>query len=127
MSIEMYDKPKRTLSPAFTQRGRTQTYTQKVAAAMNWWRRNMLGLKANINFHSGFFITSAPDYYKMSHARKEVLRQLENQKTVATLEINKLIGLIETFQSLPLTLEDEMNNKSPKKRRKKEPEWDMPF
>jgi hypothetical protein len=71
-------------------------------------------------FHSGFFITRSSEYYKMSHARKEVLRQLENQKVVATLEINKLIGLIETFQSLPLTLEDEMNNKSPKKRIKKE-------
>lgn len=112
---------KKVLSPNFTQAGRTHTYTQKVATHMNWWRRNLLGLRTNISFASGFFITRSDGYREMSLARREVLRQLENRKARAIMEIDALVELIEQFQSLPLTLEDEAKNKLPKKRVKRDP------
>lgn len=128
----MIESPKKTrttrvLSPAFTQSGRIQTYTQKVAATMNWWRRSLLGLKNLLIHPSGFFITRAPEFSQMSKARKNLLSQLETQKSVAQYELDKLIKLIEEFQSLPITLEDEAKGKLPKKRVIKDIDTDMPF
>lgn len=107
------------IHPKLTQAGRSQTYTQKVAAALNWYRRCVMGLLGQLSFQSGFFITRAPEYAEMSNARKTQLRKIEQLSAESKKKLKELISEIEIYQTLPITLADEEKGKTPKRRVKK--------
>lgn len=113
--------------PKLIRTGKPLTYNQQVAQAMNWWRRCIMGLRGQINFQSGYFITSAPEYVEMSNARKKALRDIELQKTIVRTSMDTLIQMIDDFSRLPIDITREEKGVSPKRRIRKKEFDDMPF
>jgi hypothetical protein len=105
-----------TYHAKLTQLGRRQTYTQKVAATMNWYRRCVMGLIELVKFNSGYFIRRAPEFDEMSLERKKMLDLIDRDKQLAMDALKNLIADIEAFQKLPITLADEQKGKLPKRR-----------
>lgn len=106
--------------------GTKQTYTQQVAAAMNWYKHCIKGLMGQIRFQSGMFITMHEEYACMSNGRVAQLRVIEQKKLECTQHLNELIAEIEVFSSLPITLEDEERGRLPR-RRKTNPDGTVSF
>lgn len=94
-------------------------YNEKVAVNLNWWRRCMLGLRTQVAFHSGAFITLSPDWINVSNARKQQWLRIQAAKKAAETALDMLVKEIEEYQTLPIDVEREQKGIAPRKRTKK--------
>ena len=87
-------------NPAMTKHNRSMTDLTRLASQLNWARRCLMGLGAQV--HNGFYwLFRSNVYNEMSDERKAALVEIDKELAAMKAQVGSIVDKIDAFKNLP--------------------------